>query len=242
MSLLKVEGLTKVYDKTNGIFDFNIEIKSNDIVLLLGPNGAGKTTAFKGILGLIKAESKKVEVSGIDIVSKRVNALKNIGAMVSKPSFSEYLTGYEYLKMISSAYDNLNESRVDEILNLIDLEDAKNKKIGSYSSGMKQKLDLGRAIIHSPSLLILDEPFNGMDIEAKHNLKNTLKSMQEKRKLGIIISSHMSGDLEKFANKVVIVYKGKTLFSGDMKMINESGLTLDEFYLEKLNIFKNKEV
>ena len=103
---------------------------------------------------------------------------------------------------------------------------------------MKQRLDLARAIIHEPSLLLLDEPFNGMDIEAKFDLKNILKDIQEKTKIGIIISSHMVGELESFANKVIIIYEGQTLFNGLMSDVKKSGLTLEEFYLAKLNLYK----
>ncbi len=242
MNILKVKGLTKSYDKSQGIFDFDIEINKNDILLLLGPNGAGKTTAFKAMLGLVKSESQQIQVMGRHMIKERTEVLKTVGAMVSKPTFNEYLTGYEYLNMIGSIYDKLSSSRVDEVFDLVNLKTSKHKKISSYSTGMKQRLDLARAIIHQPNLLLLDEPFSGMDIEAKHDLKLLLNEMQNHKDMGVVISSHMTTDFESLANKVIIIYDGLTLFSGEMKAVEDTGLTLDAFYLEKIQVYKKRKV
>ena len=242
MTVLDVQNLTKMYDEKSGILNLNINIKKQDIVLLLGPNGAGKTTAFRGILGLMKVEYDKVDLLGVEVFNDKVKALKKIGAMISKPAFYDYLTGYEHLKILETVYDNVNAERVNHVLKKVGLYEAKDKLVGKYSSGMKQRLDLARAIIHEPYLLVLDEPFNGMDIEAKYDLKKVLKEMQDKNQVGIIISSHMVGDLESFANKVVIIYEGKTLFNGLMSEVRDSNLSLEEFYLEKLNLYKSMEV
>lgn len=242
MSILKVKNLSKKYNENCGVFDLNIDLDPKDILLLLGPNGAGKTTAFRGILGLTNVEYDQADINYEDIKTNKVNCLNNTGAMVSKPVFYEYLTGYEYLEIFEHFYENVNENRINEVLNIVGLKDSKDKLISTYSTGMKQRLDLGRAIIHEPKLLILDEPFSGMDIEAKSELKIMLKKLQEKCNTGIIISSHMVGDLEKFANKAIIIYEGKTLFNGTMEHIVNSGLNLEEFYLEKINNFKVMEV
>lgn len=241
MSILKVKNLSKEYNENCGVFNLNIDLDAQDVLLLLGPNGAGKTTAFRGILGLTNVEYEQAEILFEDIKDQHVNCLNNTGAMVSKPVFYEYLTGYEHLKIFEHFYKNVDEKRINEVLNIIGLIDSKDKLISTYSTGMKQRLDLGRAIIHEPKLLILDEPFSGMDIEAKVELKLMLKKLQEKCETGIIISSHMVGDLEKFANKVIVIYEGKTLFNGTMKHIVNSGLNLEEFYLEKINNHKVME-
>ncbi|MBI9013264.1 MAG: ABC transporter ATP-binding protein [Clostridiales bacterium] len=237
MTILSVKHLTKSYSDTSGIFDLSFDIEENDITLLLGPNGAGKTTAFNSILGLTQSNYETIAVNDTSIQDKAV--FHEIGAMISKPSFYDYLTGYEHLSLLSSCYD-ITKDQVNHMFNLVGLEKAKDNKISTYSSGMKQKLDLARAIIHGPKLLILDEPFNGMDIEAKVEMKKILKEIQNKHHTGMIISSHMVGDLESFANKVIIIYEGRTLYNGSMSEINDSGLTVEEFYLEKLAIYKKK--
>lgn len=240
MNILKVNKLTKMYDEHSGILDFDMTVDSEDIVLLLGPNGAGKTTAFQSILGLTSCENQGIKIMDNPLDETR-EQIKDVGAMVSKPSFYEYLTGFEYLKMFTLIFKNVDVKQVDKILNEVGLSKAKDKLIRNYSSGMKQRLDLARAILHKPSLLLLDEPFNGMDIEGKYHMKTLLNDMQAKADLGIVISSHMVGDLESFANKVIIIYEGRTLFSGQMASVRDSGLTLEEFYLEKLSLYKNKE-
>ncbi len=237
MTILEVQNLTKVYSKESGIFHFDLKIESGDVVLLLGPNGAGKTTAFRGILGLTKVDYDRITVLQNDMRDNRLACMKKIGAMVSKPVFYEYLTGYENLKLLTHVYENITVISVNNILEKVGLTEAKDKPVSAYSSGMKQRLDLARAMIHNPQLLILDEPFNGMDIEAKYAIKKDLKAMQMKENIGIIISSHMVGDLENIANKVVILYKGNTLYNGPMTEIQQTGLTLEEFYMEKLNLF-----
>jgi ABC-2 type transport system ATP-binding protein len=236
MNILKVGNLTKAYDDKCGVFGLDLSVDSGDIVLVLGPNGAGKTTTFQSILGLIS--SSYSEITAFSKPFNRTESLQRIGAMISKPVFYEYLTGEEHLRMLSGLYPNVTEVTVGDTLGVVGLGHAKNKRISQYSSGMKQRLDLARAIVHKPSLLILDEPFNGLDIEAKFDFKNLLLQLQKEYEMGILISSHMAGDLEHFANKVLILYEGQTLYSGSFEPIDESGLTLEAFYLKCLDDYR----
>lgn len=239
MPILEVRNLTKSYSPTSGIFHFDLRVDPSDIVLLLGPNGAGKTTAFRGILGLTNTTSEKVQILDKRLTEEPSEYLKNVGAMVSKPVFYEYLTGQEHLEMLTQFYDHVNSEKVCKIFKAVGLDHCKRQRVSTYSSGMKQRLDLARAMIHEPQLLILDEPFNGMDIEAKSELKKGLIEMQKQTHMGIVISSHMVGDLERFANRLVILYQGRVLYNGLMENVHKSGLNLEEFYLEKLNHYKN---
>lgn len=236
MNILKVNNLTKAYDEKCGVFGLDLSLDSGDIVLVLGPNGAGKTTTFQSILGLIS--SNYTEITVFSKPFNRTESLQSIGAMISKPVFYEYLTGKEHLSLLSGLYPNVTEGTVGDTLREVGLDQAKNKKISQYSSGMKQRLDLARAIVHKPRLLILDEPFNGLDIEAKHDFKNLLLQLQRENQMGILISSHMAGDLEHFANKLVILYEGQTLYSGSFEPIEESHLTLETFYLKCLDDYR----
>lgn len=231
MNILTVSNLTKAYDHSHGIFKLDLSVDSGDIVLLLGPNGAGKTTAFNCMLDLTSSSSDEVSLLGDKINNSNKSS---IGAMISKPSFYETMNAEKYLSLFAKFY-NLSEHRIIEVLTQVGLLEEKDKKISAYSTGMKQRLDFARAILHEPRLLILDEPFSGMDIEGKVEIKNILKSLKS---TGIIISSHMVGDLERLANKVVIISKGKTLFMGPMTEVTSSGLTLEEFYLQKSNSLK----
>lgn len=231
MNILNIKNLTKAFDSSHGIFNFDLSVDTGDIVLLLGPNGAGKTTAFNSILNLTPSTCETSQLLGKSI---HIENKKNIGAMVSKPSFYEEMTAKKYLELFSTIY-KLNSSRVNEVLDQVGLLSEANKRIATFSTGMKQRLDFARAILHQPKLLILDEPFSGMDIEAKADFKRILKSLKS---TGIVISSHMVGDLESISNKVIIVSKGHTLFSGSMTDIKSSGLTLEEFYLQRIQGLK----
>lgn len=234
--ILEVKKLTKAYDETHGVFDLDLSVEKGDIVLLLGLNGAGKTTAFRSILGLSSSKYDTLELMGKPM--SREESLRHIGAMVSKPTFYDYLTGYEYLELHQMMF-NVDASRIDEVLKDVDLLDAKDKKIKAYSTGMKQRLDLARAILHDPKLLVLDEPFSGMDIEVKKDMKTLLKSFDQ---TGIIISSHMIGDLEKLATRIVIIHEGRVKYNGSMDDVSQSGLDLEDFYLQRIAYKGGKHV
>ncbi len=240
MTMLKVSGLTKEYDKGLGVFNFNLLMKQEDIVLLLGPNGAGKTTAIRSILGLTSANDGSIVFNNKDIKENPTEFLKSVGACVSTPAFYEYMTGYENLKLYSHFYSNVDENRIIEALEIVELTNAKDKKVAEYSTGMKQRLDFARAVLHEPEVLILDEPFNGMDIEKKVNLKGYLKDLGKTNKTMTLISSHMVGDLEKFADRVIILYEGKCLYEGKIESILQEEESLEAFYLKIINEYKNK--
>jgi len=231
MKILEVKNMTKAYDSSHGIFSFDFDVNSGDIVLLLGPNGAGKTTAFNSILGLTKSKYDSIKLFGENINEDNKHM---IGAMVSKPCFYEDMTAVKYLDLFSRIY-KLSDQRKFEVLDQVGLKEAENKKIKTFSTGMKQRLDIARSIIHQPKLLLLDEPFSGMDIEAKADFKRVLKSMTQ---TGVVISSHMVGDLESIANRLVIVSHGKILFNGSMSEVTKSGLDLEAFYLSRINSLK----
>lgn len=240
MSLLNAEHVTRRFSPTSGIENFSLQVEKTDVVLVLGPNGAGKTTAFRSILGLLPVTSGTVTILGEDIAN-REKALMGVGAMISRPTFYDYLTGFENLELWAIAYPSVDSKRIVAVMELVGLTQDQHKKVGVYSSGMKQRLDLARAILHQPQLLILDEPFNGMDIEFKFELKQVLKSLIESQQIGIVISSHMALDLEEMATRLVIVYQGHTLFEGPMSVVQGSQMSLEVFYLDKLNAFKAKE-
>lgn len=242
MTMLKVNGLKKEYDKGKGILDFNLSMKDKDIVLLLGPNGAGKTTAIRGILGLTTLDAGSIVFNDKDTRNAPTELLKSVGACVSTPAYYEYMTAYQNLKIYSEFYENVDQARIEEVLDIVDLTDDKNKKVAKYSTGMKQRLDFARAILHNPKLLVLDEPFSGMDIEKKANLKGYLTGLTEYNNTSILISSHMVGDLEKFATRVVILYEGKCLFEGSIKTILEEHEGLEEFYLDTIKAYKDEKI
>lgn len=236
---ITVKNLTKVYKNGKGIHDFNMTLNASDIILLLGPNGAGKTTALSSILGLLKSQQGQIEIDSTSSSSSPIELLSSVGAMISTPVFYDYMTGYDNLKLYARFYQDIDEQRIHEVLDLVELSDAKYLKVEKYSTGMKQSLDFARAIMHRPNFLFLDEPFNGMDIEKKVLLRDHIVSLKNEQRVGVIISSHMVGDLEKIGSRVMIVYEGKVLFDGSMKRILEENESLEAFYLETIQNYKS---
>lgn len=242
MSILNIQALTKQYTQHQGLFSFDLSLEAGMRVLLLGPNGAGKTTAFKSILGLHKIDSGQVIVANRSWEEAPLDAIRQIGAMVAKPAFYGYLTAYQNLNLLAKAYADVRPEDIERALASVELSKYANQKVSTFSSGMLQRLDLAKAIMHKPKVLLLDEPFNGVDIEVKHSLKNLLLRLQQEASLGILLSSHMAADLEGFATDVVILYEGKTLYRGSLEAIKATGVSLEEFYLEKVSHYKGQEV
>lgn len=233
-----VKQLTKLYKNGKGIRDFDLTMNEGEITLLLGPNGAGKTTALSSILGLLSPQHGEIKLIPSKDESNPTELLRSVGAMISAPAFYTYMTGYENLKLYADFYEDVTESRIVEIMNLVELSDAMDQKVERYSTGMKQSLDFARAILHQPTFLILDEPFNGMDIEKKVLLRDYIVKLKNENRVGTVISSHMVTDLENIADRVVIVYEGRILFDGNMKRILEEMGTLEAFYLETIQKYR----
>ena len=240
--MLKVSELTRLYGPEKGIENFRLELKEKDTLLLLGPNGAGKTTALRTMLGLTKKQSGQIIYKEQYTEQFPREFLRSLGAMVSTPSFYEYMSAYENLALYANFYEEVEEKRILEVLDIVELGSAAQTKVAKYSSGMKQSLDFARAILHQPKILFLDEPFNGMDIEKKAVLRNYLQQLGKEENTAIVLSSHMVGDLERFANRVMIVYESHILYDGTTKdalasLPPDKEVSLEEFYLNSTCIF-----
>jgi len=237
--MLEIKHISKQYENGKGITDFCLTIDQKDIVLLLGPNGAGKTTIIRGLLNLNKPSKREIIFEGEPTKDNEEKFIRNVGAVVSSPNSYEYMTGYDNLKVYSAFYDRVNEDRIREVLEIVVLKDEAFLKVKHYSTGMKQRLDFARALLQNPKLLILDEPFSGIDIEQKIQLKKYVKEKVEEDRGAVLISSHMPGDLERFANKVVVVYDARVLYEGKMAAVLEEYETLETFYINIIERYKS---
>lgn len=231
MNLLAIQALSKRYVNDKGISNFTLMAKAGDRILLLGPNGAGKTTVMRAAINLISADSGRVNIVGNDINTARVEALSQVGCMIGSPGYYSYLTGVEHLLLLTKIYANTKREDAFKTLQIVGLADAARQKVGSYSTGMKRRLALAMALFHQPKVLLLDEPFSGIDIHARHTLKEMLINIQATRELAIVISSHMASDLEGFANRVIVINRGKTLYHGDMSTLTQNKQTIEQSYL-----------
>lgn len=224
MSILKVEKLCKKIGKKEILKDVSFEINEGDILAFIGPNGAGKTTTIKCILGLQRISSGKVLIHGFDIRKDFVDAMSLVGCLVEEPDAYMYLSGMENLKIQARMYKNVLMDDITRVVELVGLETRIHDKVNKYSLGMRQRLGIAIALLHSPKLLILDEPTNGLDPEGIKDLRVLLKRLA-KSEVGILISSHNLSELECFCNRVCILSKGEIIEESsieEIKSINEN--------------------
>ena len=209
--ILKCTNLTKKIGKKQVLEDVSLYVHEGDIVGFIGPNGAGKTTTIKLVLGLQKITSGEVIINGYNLKEDFKKAIKNVGAIVESPDLYMYLSGYENLKLIANLYDNVDEKRIEEVVELVGLTNRIKDKVSRYSLGMRQRLGIAQAILHRPNVLILDEPTNGLDPEGIKEMRELLEKLAKEEGMGILISSHNLAELETFCNKACIIQNGKLI-------------------------------
>ena len=238
--LLEVTNLTKQYPGNHGIEGLNLTVAEGEVVALLGPNGAGKTTTMKAMMGLVPVNTGTVTYKGVSIIDNPKNTKSEIGMMIGDPSPYLYLTGYQYLKLHQNLYFKVTDKELDAVLNVTGLYDRRNSKIKTYSTGMKQRIYLAKILLAKPRLLLLDEPFSGMDIEGRGQLVRILRSISEKLNTAMIISSHLIHDIEEITSKVCIINNGKCLGTRAVNEIRASYPTIEKYYLESVSLSKER--
>ena len=219
--ILKCENLNKDFGKKQILKDVSLEVYEGDILGFIGPNGAGKTTTIKLILGLQNITRGKVLINGYDIEKQFSKAIETVGAIVENPDLYMYLSGYENLKLAANLYKEIDKKRINEVLKLVGLEKRANEKVSKYSLGMRQRLGIAQAILHKPSLLILDEPTNGLDPEGIKEMRELLLNLAKNEKMAILISSHNLAELDTLCNKVSIIKNGKVIETSDISIIKK---------------------
>jgi ABC-type multidrug transport system ATPase subunit len=200
----------------------NLQIPYGSIYGFLGPNGAGKTTTLRLILGLLKKQQGNISIFNQPFEKNRIEILKKIGSLIEAPSLYAHLTAVENLTILQKVYQCKKE-RIGEVLEIVGLSETKKKKAGQFSLGMKQRLSIAIALLHQPTLLILDEPTNGLDPNGIHEIRELLKKINSEQKITIVISSHLLSEIEKMVTHLGIINKGSVLFQG----------TLDELHLKQ---------
>jgi len=216
--------------------DINLQVPKGSIYGFLGPNGAGKTTTLKLILGLLRKQSGQILLFDKPFDSNRVASLKRIGSLIESPSLYGHLTATENLRVWQKVYGSPN-SRLIEVLQLVGLPNVGKKKASQFSLGMKQRLAIAVALLHSPSLLVLDEPTNGLDPNGIIEMREMLRALSQQQGITILISSHLLAEIEKLVTDVAVINKGKLMFQGAlpklMEMQQSTAVHLETSQLEK---------
>lgn len=231
--MLKIENLTKTYGHKKAVDDLSLHIESGSIYGFIGHNGAGKTTTLKAIVGIMNFDSGDIYIDGKSIKKDALACKKIMAYIPDNPDLYEYLTGIKYLNFICDVYGVDQEKRTERIKkysDIFELSDSLGEVISAYSHGMKQKLAIIAALVHEPKLIIMDEPFVGLDPKATHLLKQLMRQMCDQG-AAIFFSTHVLEVAEKLCDKIAIIKAGKLIVSGNTQDVigDES---LEDVFLE----------
>lgn len=207
-TVLELKNVSKSFGKRKVIDNISLEVKEGEIYGFLGPNGSGKTTTIKMILRLIDLDNGEIKVNGYDNKKQFEKAMEYIGAIVENPDMYKYMSGIENLKL-HARIRNVDEKRINEVLDLVGLKDRAKDKVGKYSLGMKQRLGLALTLLHKPKVLILDEPTNGLDPAGIKQLRDILKEISHKEGVAVFVSSHILAEMQQMCDKVAVLDNGK---------------------------------
>lgn len=233
--MLKINHLTKHYKGSNkGVTDISLTIEPGDIYAFIGHNGAGKTTTLKCVVGIHGFEEGEILINGTSIKDNPMLCKQQFAYIPDNPDLYEYLTGIQYLNFIADIFEvpaEVRQSRIEKYADAFEITASLGDLISSYSHGMKQKLALISAMVHEPKLLILDEPFVGLDPKAAVILKDMMRELCENGG-AIFFSTHVLDVAEKLCNKVAIIKDGVLIASGNMDEIVKQGESLESIFME----------
>ena len=231
--MLKIKNLSKSYKNKKAIENINFEIQKGDIFGFIGHNGAGKTTTIKCIVGIHEFEDGQILINSKDIKKNPIECKKDIAYIPDNPDIYESLTGIQYLNFIANIF-KVNKSKAEKLIayyaDKLELTDSLGYTISSYSHGMKQKLVIISALIHKPKLLVLDEPFVGLDPKASFTLKEIMKEFCNNEG-AIFFSTHVLEVAEKICNKIAIIKDGKVVVCGDTNQV-KGNKSLEHLFME----------
>ena len=235
--MLEIINLTKSYDNNKkAVDDLSLTINDGEIFGFIGHNGAGKTTTIKCCVGILTYEKGEILIDGLSLVDNPVECKKKIAYIPDNPDLYEQLTVIQYLNFLSDIYEiekEVRRERIEKYSTIFEMNNRLNEIISSYSHGMKQKLALISAFIRKPRLLILDEPFVGLDPKSSYEVKKIMKELCEE-KCSIFFSTHVLEVAEKLCDKVAIIKSGKLVASGTMDEV-KGNQSLEDVFLELIN-------
>ena len=231
--MLKIKNLTKSYGEKKAVDALTLEISSGEICAFIGHNGAGKTTTLKACIGVLDFDAGEIFIDGVSVKENPMYTKSVTAYIPDNPDLYDYLTGIKYLNFVADVYGvdaEQRAARIAELSEKLGLAKDLAERIGTYSHGMKQKLAIIAAFLHSPKLVMMDEPFVGLDPKASHILKEMMRAHCEAGG-AIFFSTHVLDVAEKLCDKVAIIKDGRLVVSGTMDEVNGDD-SLEEVFLE----------
>ncbi|MED4727866.1 ABC transporter ATP-binding protein [Aneurinibacillus migulanus] len=218
-TVIQIRNLTKKIGRKKLVDSLTFDIKRGEVFGFLGPNGAGKTTTIRMMVGLMSATKGEVIIEGKSIAHEFEQAIQHVGAIVENPEMYKFLTGYQNLVHFANMVPGgIKKERIKEVIELVGLESRIRHKVKTYSLGMRQRLGVAQALLHKPSVLILDEPTNGLDPSGIRELRDYLRNLAQNEGISIIVSSHLLSEMELMCDRIAIIQNGKLI---DVKRITE---------------------
>ncbi|MBO7526110.1 MAG: ABC transporter ATP-binding protein [Clostridia bacterium] len=231
--MLEIYHLTKRYGEKTAVCDLSLKIDGGEIYGFIGHNGAGKTTTLKSVVGILDFDEGSVTFDGVSLKDDPIEFKKKLAYIPDNPDLYDYMTGIKYLQFIADVFGisvKTRTERIDRYAKLFELSAALGQPIASYSHGMKQKLAIIAALIHEPKLIVMDEPFVGLDPKAAHILKGLMRDACDKG-ASIFFSTHVLEVAEKLCDKVAIIKDGKLIRNGTMEDV-KGDASLENVFLE----------
>jgi ABC-2 type transport system ATP-binding protein len=215
-AVVQVDRLVKRFGTRVVLHDVGFEIRAGEVLGFIGPNGSGKTTTIRCIAGLMRMDAGSVRIQGHDVHADFERAIAEVGCLVENPEFYKYMSGLANLKQFARMYPDVDASRVERVVARVGLEKRIRSRVKTYSLGMRQRLGIAQAILHRPTVLLLDEPANGLDPEGIRDLRLLLRSLADEEGMAILVSSHLLSELEQLCDRVVVLRSGRVIGEGDM--------------------------
>ena len=231
--MLKIDHLTKTYGEKKAVDDLSLHIQPGEIYGFIGHNGAGKTTTLKNVVGILQFDEGEITINGVSVKADPITCKKNIAYIPDNPDLYEFMTGMQYLNFVADVFGvpaDVRQKRITSLAEAFELTSDLSQPISAYSHGMKQKLAIISAWVHQPKLIIMDEPFVGLDPKAAHILKGMMREVCDQGG-AIFFSTHVLEVAEKLCDKVAIIKGGQLIRSGTMDEV-KGDTSLESVFLE----------
>lgn len=216
--IIEVKDLSKQFSGTTVVDRLSFTVYKGDVFGFLGQNGAGKSTTIRMLLTLIRPTAGQIKIFGKDLLHHRAEILSKTGAVIEKPDLYKYLNGWDNLSLFAKlSGKSFTRKELAKKLGQVGLENRGGDKVKTYSQGMKQRLGIAVALVHDPELIILDEPTNGLDPQGIADIRNLIQMLSRDEKKTILVSSHLLGEMEQIANRMLIIDKGKKIVEGSVR-------------------------
>ncbi|MCX6203713.1 MAG: ABC transporter ATP-binding protein [Bacteroidetes bacterium] len=218
MSVIKVQHISKHFGSLKAVDDLSFEVQAGQVFGFLGQNGSGKSTTIRMLLSLIHPTSGSIEIFGKPIEKNRETILEQVGAIIERPDLYPYLSAQEHLQLFAKVRkQRIATTNIKETLEKVGLANRANDKVQTFSLGMKQRLGIAIALVHNPSLIILDEPTNGLDPQGIADIRQLIQHLAKEEGKTVLVSSHLLSEIEQVAHQILIIHQGKKMVEGVTK-------------------------